>query len=149
MKNKGLRIAFSITGIVIGVIIIIVGLVNFNLSYNGTGSKEIYGGDAYTGIQQASAQSATNTYHVLEVVQNFSKIATIITGILVILHYTFELIKVGEIEESSKKKKEDSKETKKTAVIVTVVSIATVVLIVLMGLGSYAIGRIIFNFSWS
>lgn len=141
MKNKGLRIAFSITGIVIGVIIIIVGLVNFNLSYNGTGSKEIYGGDAYTGIQQASAQSATNTYHVLEVVQNFSKIATIITGILVILHYTFELIKVGEIEETSKKKNGNTKQQKKIALIVGITIASIVVFIGCIGLG-YGVYRI-------
>ena len=147
MKNKGLRIAFSITGIVIGVIIIIVGLVNFNLSYKGTELRERYGGDAYTGIQQASAQTATNTYHVLEVVQNFSKIATIITGILVILHYTFELIKVGEIEETSKKKNGNTKQQKKIALIVGITIASIVIFIGCIGLG-YGVYRIASYFAF-
>lgn len=85
-KSKG-KIFVSILGIILGIVVIIIGLTAFNDTYKGTVSKEEYGGDAYTGIQQACAQTATNTYHIYEIIQTFSKIFFVILGIFVILHF--------------------------------------------------------------
>lgn len=105
------KIIKAILGIIAGTIIIIVANNSFNSSYKPkepetaeisvkTESDAKYGGDAYTGIQQASAQTATNTYYIYELVQNtnngigivsrqimdFSNMFFTTLGILVILY---------------------------------------------------------------
>jgi len=83
----------SIIGIIIGIVSIGIGIMadDFNYHYNGTVGRKSYGGDAYTGIQQACAQAATNSYHIYEVFQVFSKIFFIIVGLLIVLHYAEKL----------------------------------------------------------
>lgn len=56
MKNK--RLIIGISFIVLGIISIIWGL---NITYTGISSlSETYGGDAYTGIQNAASRTANN-----------------------------------------------------------------------------------------
>ena len=99
MKKLNLKIIIPVIGIIIGIITVFMGLTTheFNYSYNGFVFRETYGGDAYTGIQNACAQVTTNTYHIYELIQTFSKIFFVIVGLLTILHYVeklFENIKV-------------------------------------------------------
>lgn len=85
-KSKGKNFV-SILGIILGIVVIIIGLTAFNDTYTDTVSKESYGGDAYTGIQQACAQTATNTYYIYEIIQTSSKIFFVALGIFIILHF--------------------------------------------------------------
>lgn len=87
MEYNNSKRTISIFGIITGIIIIIIGLTNFNANYCSYVSKETYGGDAYTGIQQAAAQAANNAYYINRNLVLFCRIAFIITGVLVILHY--------------------------------------------------------------
>ena len=74
--KKYFHLVPSITSIVIGCIALIWG---FNLTmYGTTESSKSYGGDAYTGIQNAAAQTATNTYYIGEaVVDGFQAVLTV------------------------------------------------------------------------
>jgi len=92
-KNLNFKIIVSLIGIIVGIVSLGIGILedDFNYHYNGTVGRKSYGGDAYTGIQQACAQAATNAYHIYEVFQVFSKIFFIILGLLIILHYTEKL----------------------------------------------------------
>lgn len=114
MKSNKSKIIIASIGIVVGIIIIIIGATYFDYSYSGTVMRQTYGGDAYTGIQQASAQTATNTYHVFEINQLFAKLALIVTGILVILHYSSVLCDNITItkKENNKQEEKNGKEVK-------------------------------------
>ena len=79
MANKKiLSIAFA----VLAVVAIVFAVMCFNTStYMNSGDYELhqaYGGDAYTGIQNAAAQTSKNTYYLN---LNISKLANIITTI--------------------------------------------------------------------
>lgn len=106
LKNP--KIVISIIGIIIGIVTIFIGITTFEFTwhYNGTVSKQEYGGDAYTGIQNACAQTATNVYNTFKLVQTFSQIFLIVLGALIVLHYIeklFENIKI--LKEENKKLK--------------------------------------------
>ena len=63
----------------------------FTFHYHGTISQKEYGGDAYTGIQNACAQTATNVYNTYELIQTISQIFLIVLGTLIVLHYIEKL----------------------------------------------------------
>lgn len=72
--------------IVKGVILIVIGIVALVISSNisipgSTESKESYGGDAYTGIQNAAAQTATNVYQVGNGIEELYNQIMMFTGI--------------------------------------------------------------------
>ena len=99
IKKLNLKVIIPVIGIIIGIVTVFMGLTthDFNYSYYGYVSRETYGGDAYTGIQNACAQVTTNTYNIYGLIQTFSKIFFVIFGLLTILHYAeklFENIKV-------------------------------------------------------
>ena len=59
--------AYGVMFLLIGIVSVILGMVSFSME---TGSYELnvsYGGDAYTGIQNASAQAANNIIYLAEV----------------------------------------------------------------------------------
>lgn len=91
MKINESKKLISILGIISGLIIIFVGLTRFNASYASSAEKQSYGGDAYTGIQQAIAQDTKNTSYIDEHLLLFCKTMVIITGVLVVLHYATNL----------------------------------------------------------
>lgn len=92
-------ILVSIVGMVSGIASIISGI---SLKGYSTGSIEIsskYGGDAYTGIQNAAAQTANNVIDLAEIVQDGVSSALIILGIAVTCFFMlklFEYTKKGE-----------------------------------------------------
>ncbi len=95
MKAKNSKnTLISILGIILGIVIIVVAITNesFSYHYSGTTGKEEYGGDAYTGIQNACALTANNTYHTFELVQECFQMLFIIIGALVILYYLGKLL---------------------------------------------------------
>lgn len=55
--------------IVVGIIAIILALSIIALPTGSSGIFKSYGGDAYTGIQNAAAKTATNVYHVAEILK--------------------------------------------------------------------------------
>lgn len=100
-KKLNFKRVICILGIILGIATIVIGIATdeFNYSYQGYGDREIYGGDAYTGIQNATAQTATNVYNLYQTIQAFSKSFLIVLGVLIILHYALvlhETIKKGE-----------------------------------------------------
>lgn len=92
-KKLSFRIIICILGIILGIATIVIGIATdkFNYRYWGYGEVETYGGDAYTGIQNATAKTVTNVYNLYQTVQAFSKSFLIVWGILIILHYALAL----------------------------------------------------------
>ena len=100
-KKLNFKIIICIVGIILGVVTMLIGVMSdeFNYSYYGYGEKETYGGDAYTGMQNAAAQTATNVYRLYQTVQVFSKSLLIILGVFIVLHYAlmlYETVKKGD-----------------------------------------------------
>ena len=89
---KDCTIAF-ITKLVVAVALIVLGLYTcFTAGYSKTSydsyytskldkeRKSSYGGDAYTGIQNAGAQTATNAYYIYQRVDDFANKALVTAG---------------------------------------------------------------------
>ena len=66
-------------GMALGIVAIILAIVIFTMDIGSYESNEYYGGDAYTGIQQAAAQTANN-------VQEVGKMLRFGIGSIVMLH---------------------------------------------------------------
>ena len=67
MKNRNRF--FPVVGIIVGVVSIAFGIVMLNMNSGVNTGYEWYGGDAYTGIQQAGADAAANVKRLTEVVK--------------------------------------------------------------------------------
>lgn len=91
--NNVLGIIASIGGMVTGLLSIILGFV---LRSDSTGMYELngtYGGDAYTGIQNAAARTANNVIDVAEIVQDGISYVLFVLGLIVIFSFMFKLYK--------------------------------------------------------
>ena len=89
-KSKVIGISF----IVVGVVSIIWGL---GLNYSGISSSDkIYGGDAYTGIQNASSTTANNVKKLGETVCSGLKGILVVMGGAIIIYGASIVIKDGE-----------------------------------------------------
>jgi hypothetical protein len=75
----------KIFGICLGVLAIVFSLVVFSGSVGYYESSQTYGGDAYTGIQNAAAQSANNIMYVGETVQMALGFFLLIQGLVMLL----------------------------------------------------------------
>lgn len=86
---------------IVGVISIVLGIVCFSL---GIGSKEnnnAYGGDAYTGIQNAAAQTANNIMNVATICKvGFGSILLIAGGALISVSFSEEKTIANSFENS-------------------------------------------------
>lgn len=79
--KKILAIAF----VVIGLLSAILGLSAYGLDTGYYESSSAYGGDAYTGIQNAAAQTANNVRYVTEAVASVGGSILLVTGLVLIL----------------------------------------------------------------
>ncbi|HOB25789.1 MAG TPA: hypothetical protein PLB45_00230 [Bacilli bacterium] len=77
----------NIFGLFLGIVVLLFGLIgSFNVPtviVNAT----TYGGDAYTGIQNASASTANNITYISRDAYAFVRFVVIISGFLIINHY--------------------------------------------------------------
>lgn len=80
----------SIIGMLSGVLSIILGFCMHCGGYYYT-SLEKYGGDAYTGIQNAAAETSRNVYGLGQCVESGFKFLLIVVGIIAICYFTFKL----------------------------------------------------------
>lgn len=92
-EEKAFKIILSAVGILVGVVIIFIALRDnyYNLYRCEHVKQKIYGGEAYTGIQNAGAETANNVSMLYNLIQYTSKIFLIVLGILIILHYAEKL----------------------------------------------------------
>lgn len=76
----------SVLFICIGVLSIILSIISFNAATGGYENEEYYGGDAYTGIQHASAQTANNIRVMSEITKNgFASVLFIAGSTLIVI----------------------------------------------------------------
>lgn len=90
--KKGKRIC-SIIGVIGGFISIILGFVVSGMSTGGWESNSTYGGDAYTGIQNAAAQTANNVQDLAEILKTGMSSSLIIFGIAMIAYFGLKFFK--------------------------------------------------------
>ena len=93
-KNaKNGKLICSIIGIIGGFISIILGFVVSGKSTGGWEINNTYGGDAYTGIQNAAAQTANNVQRLAEIIRTGMSSALIIFGIAMIAYFGIKYFK--------------------------------------------------------
>ena len=86
----------SIIGAIGGFISIILGFVVSGMSTGSWESSSSYGGDAYTGIQNAAAQTANNVQDLAEILKTGMSSALIIFGIAMIAYFGIKFFKNAE-----------------------------------------------------
>lgn len=93
--KKG-KLICSIIGAIGGFISIILGFVVSGMSTGSWESNTSYGGDAYTGIQNAAAQTANNVQDLAEILKTGMSSALIIFGIAMIAYFGLKFFKNAE-----------------------------------------------------
>ena len=88
--SKG-SIFFPIGGIISGIISIIFGIVMFAKNVGYYESSISYGGDAYTGIQNAAAQTANNVKALSEIAKSGFAFLLIAIGLIAIFYFASKL----------------------------------------------------------
>lgn len=83
--NFNMKKILAIAFVVIGLLSVILGLSAYGLDTGYYESSSAYGGDAYTGIQNAAAQTANNVRYVTEAVASVGGSILLVTGLVLIL----------------------------------------------------------------
>ena len=74
----------AILFVIIGIVAIVMSFEAYDLPTGGYESSSAYGGDAYTGIQNAAAQTANNVRYVTEAVGYVGGSLLMVTGLILI-----------------------------------------------------------------
>ena len=91
-RSKGpLRLIACILGIVSGLVSAVLGLITYCLDTGSFESSLSYGGDAYTGIQNAAAQSANNMIYASEIIRFGFGSLLLVLGLFIIAFFVFHL----------------------------------------------------------
>ena len=90
-KKKLKKIIYGI-GALAGVLAVILAFVCFGKYEGYTESSKSYGGDAYTGIQNASAQAANNTYHLAEITKFAGGSILLVIGLISIAGFGAKIV---------------------------------------------------------
>ena len=85
LNKKGLALVLLIVAFVALVFSVICFAQDTSYSKGATESNISYGGDAYTGIQNAAAQGATNSYYTNRALQDFATTVKVISGFFFLL----------------------------------------------------------------
>ena len=86
-------IFFPIGGIISGILSIIFGIIMFGKKIGYYESSSSYGGDAYTGIQNAAAQTANNVKALSEIAKTGFAFSLIAIGLIAIFYFASKLSK--------------------------------------------------------
>lgn len=78
-------------GILTGVVSIILGIITFATKVGNYERAETYGGDAYTGIQNAAAQAANNIYYTGEMLRFALASILVVIGTFMIIFFVEKL----------------------------------------------------------
>ena len=86
--KKLIKPILNIAGIISGIVTLFWGIGQANSSIGMKLVKEMsYGGDAYTGMQNAGAATANNIKVMAELIQEYFSFVIILLGILLIIHF--------------------------------------------------------------
>ncbi len=89
-KNSGVK-PFCIVGILSGILSIIFGIITLKKDAGSYVSSQSYGGDAYTGIQNASAKSANNIQDLAEILKFGLGGLLIVLGIAICCYFFIKI----------------------------------------------------------
>lgn len=87
---------FPIGGIISGILSVIFGIIMFTKNVGYYESSSSYGGDAYTGIQNAAAQTANNVKALSEIAKMGFAFFLIALGLIAIFYFAMKLSKKGD-----------------------------------------------------
>ncbi len=86
------KLSICALGIVLGLVLTIVGITTYNSSLYGDYIRsESYGGDAYTGIQNAAAETANNVMALEWSVREIGGVMLIAFGLVVVLYFALKV----------------------------------------------------------
>lgn len=91
--KKILSLTINIIGILTGIVTAILGFDFKNRFFFSYADMNTYGGDAYTGIQNAAATAANNVVILGSMVERAVSIILVILGILIVLYFMGKIIK--------------------------------------------------------
>lgn len=93
---------FPIGGIISGILSIIFGIIMFSKDIGYYEASYSYGGDAYTGIQNAAAQTANNVKALSEITKNGFGFFLIAVGLIAIFYFASKLSELSsEVQQKS------------------------------------------------
>ena len=87
------KLIACIIGIVSGLLSTVLGLITYGMSTGSYESSLSYGGDAYTGIQNAAAQGANNMLYASEILRFGFGSLLLVLGLFIIALFIFLLCK--------------------------------------------------------
>lgn len=85
----------SVTGILAGIVSIILAIVLFCMTDGFFTYSATYGGDAYTGIHEATAQAANNIKHLTSIARMGFGSLLLLIGVITICYFGNQLISAG------------------------------------------------------
>lgn len=90
LNKKNINIILNCIGIILGITLIILSVTS---SFPGeVVVDKMYGGDAYTGMQNAMAAAANNLYNIAQSTQATITAFGTVSGLLIIVHYLKALV---------------------------------------------------------
>lgn len=92
MQKKNMKTIICGFGILVGVLAVILAFVCFGKDTGYTESSKTYGGDAYTGIQNASSQAANNTYYLAGIAKFAGGSILLVSGLLSIAYFGIKFV---------------------------------------------------------
>lgn len=111
MGNFPKKAFASIGGILVGLISVICSFMFFSAWTGSTISLYSYGGDAYTGIQNAAAYSGSNVYYLSEICAKGFGILLLVLGLAMIAYFLHTLLADLESRSTATKASSDNMET--------------------------------------
>lgn len=87
MEKNNIKMFAYIAGAAAGALSIIFSFAVYSFDLGSTEMRLAYGGDAYTGIQNAGAQSATNIYYLNHILRFGFFAILFVIGIVLLCHY--------------------------------------------------------------
>lgn len=91
----------KVFGTIIGIISIIESVAIFGMQTGGYETSKSYGGDAYTGIQNASAQTANNISYLADIVQKGFAAILFVFGLTMIFLFATKVLEHKKNDEKS------------------------------------------------
>ncbi len=89
-KVKAAKV-FSLLGIACGVLSVLLGISAWDMGVGAWEYTQTYGGDAYTGIQNAAAQTANNVQELTELIRFGTGALLFVLGVAMICHFACRL----------------------------------------------------------
>lgn len=91
-KKEIVSLIVCLFGLCCGIASVVLGIICFTMDGGVTWSLAFYGGDAYTGIQNAAAMTASNIYSLISVVKFGLGSILLVAGLAIVCYYVAKIL---------------------------------------------------------